>query len=57
MPEPSDKNITCMDCRTPFVFDAGEQAFFQSKGYTDPKRCQKCRQARKQSQSKPSDNR
>lgn len=43
-----DKSIQCVDCGTTFVFSAGEQEFFQSKGYTnEPKRCPTCRQARR----------
>ena len=43
-----DKSLQCSDCGTTFTFTAGEQEFFQSKGYTnEPKRCPSCRQARK----------
>ncbi len=43
-----DKSLQCSDCGTTFTFGAGEQEFFQSKGYTnEPKRCPSCRQARK----------
>ena len=43
-----DKSIQCSDCGATFTFSAGEQEFFQSKGYTnEPKRCPSCRQARK----------
>ncbi len=43
-----DKSLQCSDCGTTFTFSAGEQEFFQSKGYTnEPKRCPSCRQARK----------
>lgn len=41
--KPGDKMLVCEDCRSNFVFDAGEQAFFKSKGFTEPKRCPKCR--------------
>ena len=45
----SDKSIQCSDCGTTFVFSAGEQEFFASKGFTnEPKRCPQCRQAKKQ---------
>ncbi|MFC2034223.1 zinc-ribbon domain containing protein, partial [Chloroflexota bacterium] len=34
------KSIQCSDCRTSFTFSAGEQDFFQSKGFTnEPRRC------------------
>ncbi|MFA5629374.1 MAG: zinc-ribbon domain containing protein [Dehalococcoidales bacterium] len=43
-----DKTIQCSDCGVTFTFSAEDQEFFQSKGYTnEPKRCQSCRQARK----------
>lgn len=43
-----DKNVTCKDCGQEFVFTEGEQKFFQQKGYTEPKRCKPCRDAKKQ---------
>jgi len=43
-----DKSLQCSDCGTAFTFSAGEQEFFESRGYTnEPKRCPPCRQARK----------
>ena len=43
-----DKSIQCSDCGATFTFTAGEQDFFQSKGYTnEPRRCPSCRQTRK----------
>ncbi|MBM3946428.1 MAG: zinc-binding protein [SAR202 cluster bacterium] len=43
-----DKNLTCRDCGQTFVFTAGEQEFFQQKGYTnEPQRCPSCRSARR----------
>ena len=43
----SDHIIVCRDCGQEFVFTAGEQAFFQERGYSDPQRCPSCRAARK----------
>jgi CxxC-x17-CxxC domain-containing protein len=44
----SDKNLTCVECGSSFVFTVGEQEFFASRGYTnEPKRCPDCRSARK----------
>ena len=41
-----DRTLTCRDCREPFVFTAGEQTFFASKGLVnDPSRCPTCRAA------------
>ena len=43
-----DKTLKCADCSVDFVFTAGEQEFYSSKGFTnEPKRCPTCRQARK----------
>jgi hypothetical protein len=41
--EAGDRMLPCADCDVAFVFDAGEQRFFKEKGFTDPKRCPKCR--------------
>ncbi len=47
-----DKSIQCSDCGTAFTFSAGEQEFFQSKGFTnEPKRCPSCRRANKAQRS------
>ena len=42
-----DKFLICADCGEKFLFDAGEQAFFWSKGLSEPRRCKPCRQKRK----------
>lgn len=47
-----DKQLTCSDCGTSFTFSAAEQEQFATRGYTnEPKRCQPCRDARKQTTS------
>lgn len=43
----ADKVLDCQDCRTQFVFTAGEQSFFDQKGFTPPRRCVPCREKRK----------
>ena len=43
----SDRTITCRDCGQAFTFTAGEQAFYQARGYSEPQRCPSCRAARK----------
>ena len=44
----ADKTLTCRDCGEPFTFSAGEQAFYQEKGFTnEPGRCPSCRRAHK----------
>lgn len=43
-----DRSLTCRDCNREFVFTAGEQEFYASKGLqNDPVRCPDCRAARK----------
>jgi hypothetical protein len=42
-----DKEIKCKDCNQNFIFTAGEQEFFQSRGFTEPIRCKSCREIRK----------
>jgi CxxC-x17-CxxC domain-containing protein len=45
-----DKTLKCRDCSAEFVFTAGEQEFFQQKGFTnEPTRCPSCRSANKAS--------
>lgn len=39
-----DKTLLCRDCDNEFLFSAGEQEFFASKGYVnEPRRCPSCR--------------
>ena len=45
-----DMQITCSDCGQDFTFTAADQAFFQERGYSTPKRCKPCRQAKKNDQ-------
>lgn len=43
-----DKTLVCKDCGAEFVFTAGEQEFYQEKGFVnEPQRCKACRDARK----------
>ncbi len=47
-----DRLLTCRDCGQDFTFTAGEQAFFASKGLTNPPaRCPDCRTARRNGRS------
>lgn len=40
----SDRDVLCVDCGSQFVFSAGEQEFFQGKGFThEPKHCKQCK--------------
>lgn len=46
----NDRTLKCEDCSEEFVFTAGEQEFYSKKGFrNDPKRCNSCRSARKNS--------
>ena len=43
-----DKTLTCEDCGKDFTFTAGEQEFYQEKGFdNEPRRCSDCRDKRK----------
>jgi CxxC-x17-CxxC domain-containing protein len=40
----ADRSVTCVDCGEEFVFSAGEQLFFQDKGFQHaPRHCKKCK--------------
>src|ERR1039458_405823 len=43
----TDRELKCAECGEMFVFSAGEQEFFQRKGFTnEPKRCKQCKAKR-----------
>lgn len=43
-----DKTLICKECGKEFVFTAGEQEFYASRGFeNEPQRCKPCRDARK----------
>lgn len=43
-----DRALQCLDCRQEFIFTAGEQEFYDRKGFREiPKRCRPCREQRK----------
>ncbi len=45
-----DKTLVCRDCGQDFIFSAGEQEFFSTKGLqNEPGRCPSCRTARRTS--------
>ena len=46
-----DKEVTCKDCGQSFTFTAGEQEFFQTRGFSEPIRCKSCRDIRKSQKS------
>ena len=41
-----DKEIKCVECKENFIFGVGEQDFFETKNFKNPKRCKKCRLSR-----------
>ena len=43
--------ISCIDCKTIFLFSISEQEFFNKKGFDSPIRCKDCRSARRDSKS------
>ena len=43
----SDRTLTCRDCGQTFTFTAGEQAFYQERGFSEQTRCKACRDKRK----------
>src|SRR5690348_7964411 len=47
---PGDIQLQCSDCGRDFTFTAADQAFFQERGFSTPKRCKPCRQAKKNDQ-------
>ena len=49
-----DKTLVCKDCGKEFIFTAGEQDFFEEKGFTnEPQRCKECRDARRNAGKAP----
>jgi CxxC-x17-CxxC domain-containing protein len=39
-----DKTLVCKDCSNEFIFTAGEQEFYSTKGFqNEPLRCKDCR--------------
>ncbi len=43
-----DKEIKCIDCGVVFTFTIGEQTFYKDRQFTEPKRCQDCRNKKKE---------
>jgi len=43
-----DKVLVCRDCGNEFIFSAGEQEFYSTRGFqNEPTRCKDCRDLRK----------
>jgi CxxC-x17-CxxC domain-containing protein len=50
----ADRQMTCRDCGTEFLFTVGEQEFYRTKGLTnDPGRCPECRALRREGKPAP----
>ena len=45
----TDRNLSCSDCGTEFVFTASEQQFYADRQFSEPRRCAACRAVRKAS--------
>ena len=43
-----DKKIRCKDCGQEFLFTAQKQEQYESKGWSTPKRCKRCRSVKEQ---------
>ena len=47
----ADKTLMCVECGEEFIFTAGEQEFFNARGFSnEPKRCRNCRAVRRTEQ-------
>ena len=42
-----NQQLQCVECGKIFDFSADDQEFYATKGYSSPKRCSECRDARK----------
>ena len=47
--------LSCVDCGAQFEFTMDEQAQFAERGFSAPKRCKTCRQAKRRRQSDKKD--
>ncbi len=49
-----DKTLVCKECGAEFVFSAGEQEFYASRGFqNEPKSCKACRDKKKEAAKAP----
>lgn len=49
----SYRTLMCVECGEEFIFTAGEQEFFNARGFSnEPKRCRSCRAVRRTEQSR-----
>jgi hypothetical protein len=47
-----DVMLDCVGCRCQFMWSAGEQGRYRKRGYQQPRRCQPCREARTERQTR-----
>lgn len=52
-----DKTLVCENCHKDFVWTAGEQEFYTERGFSQPKYCKECRDARKAERNNGRNNR
>ncbi|HOQ97750.1 MAG TPA: zinc-ribbon domain containing protein [Anaerolineae bacterium] len=53
-----DKTLVCRDCGAQFIFTAGEQEFYQQKGFEhEPSRCPECRGKKRGLDRRPAEDR
>ena len=53
-----DKTLVCKECGKEFIFSAGEQEFYQEKGFeNEPARCRDCRDKRRRNRGEGSEQR
>jgi CxxC-x17-CxxC domain-containing protein len=43
----TDRDLTCVDCGQSFTFTARDQEFYAQRSFSEPRRCQSCRAAKK----------
>jgi CxxC-x17-CxxC domain-containing protein len=49
-----DKSLACKECGEEFIFTAGEQEFYNERGFlNEPQRCKNCRDIRKNASRAP----
>ena len=46
-----DKTLKCANCGEDFTFTAGEQEFYKEKGFSEPRKCKKCRDEAKKNRN------
>lgn len=42
-----DVELSCCDCGQSFTLEAGEQVFYEEKGFVQPRRCFPCRKTKR----------